>query len=240
LNLNIVRPAGFENYNEPLPIMLWLYGGGFAQGSASDPMWNLTYIVDQSVRQNQPVIGVSINYRLSFLGFPGGAAALEQGINNLGLRDQRAAFAWVQENIAAFGGDPSKVTLWGESAGAVSIAYQLIAYGGEGGADLFRGGIMASGFFTGSTITTVNQTQPMFDKIVANANCTSSNSSAVIACLRAAPLSAIYPFEDDGPSFTPIVDGEFIRRSPSYEADDGNVARVPVLMGSNSDEGLLS
>jgi len=134
-----------------------VYGGGFRQGSATDPMWNMSYIVQQSVRQNQPVIGISINYRLSFFGFPNGQAALDAGISNLGLKDQRIAFQWVQENIGAFGGDPSKVTIWGESAGSDSIAYQLVANGGQGGSNLFRGAIMASGFLTGTTLTSVGK-----------------------------------------------------------------------------------
>ena len=74
-------------------------------------MWNMSYIVQTSVENGQPIIGVSINYRLSFLGFPSGKEVMEAGAANLGLKDQRIAFQWVQENIAAFGGDPKKVTI---------------------------------------------------------------------------------------------------------------------------------
>ena len=137
LNLNVIRPAS-ANATSGLPVLLWIYGGGWRQDASADPMWNLSYIVNASVYQDQPILGVSINYRLSFLGFPGGAQAADAGITNLGLKDQRTALQWVQENIAAFGGDPRKVTIWGESAGGESVADHLIAYGGKGGTDLFR------------------------------------------------------------------------------------------------------
>lgn len=106
LNLNVIRPSGTEARHK-LPVLLWIYGGGFRQGGNADPMWNLSYIVSTSVQNRQAIIAVSLNYRLSFLGFPGGKQALEAGITNLGLKDQRVALHWIQENIAAFGGDVS-------------------------------------------------------------------------------------------------------------------------------------
>lgn len=110
LNLNIIRPSGIRP-NKPLPVLVWIYGGGYRQGASADPMWNMSYIVQTSVENEQPIIGVSINYRLSFLGFPSGQDVMDAGAANLGLKDQRMAFEWVQENIGAFGGDPSKVTI---------------------------------------------------------------------------------------------------------------------------------
>jgi carboxylesterase type B len=80
--------------------------------------------VEQSVKIGKPIIGVSINYRLSLWGFLYSNEVVGEGITNLGLRDQRIALQWVQENIAAFGGDPEKVTIWGESAGAASVGFQ--------------------------------------------------------------------------------------------------------------------
>ena len=111
LNLNIIRPAGVDASAE-LPVLLWMYGGGFRQGSSADPMWNMSYIVAQSVAQGQPVIGISINYRISFLGFPSSQEILDAGVANLGIKDQRESLQWVKENIASFGGDSSKVTIW--------------------------------------------------------------------------------------------------------------------------------
>ena len=184
------------------------------------------------------MIGVSINYRLSFLGFPGGRQSLDAGITNLGLKDQRIALEWVQENIAAFGEDLRKVTIWGESAGGLSVANQILAYGGQGGADLFRGAIMASGFITGARPGFATDTQIGYDRIVQNANC--SGTVDTLACLRAAPLSAIWPFEDSTSiTWSPVIDGTFLRRAPVSELENGDVARVPILLGSNSDEGLF-
>ena len=237
LNLNIIRPGGTKA-NEKLPVLLWMYGGGFRQGASADPMWNMSYVVQTSVQNKQAVIGVSINYRLSFLGFPGGRQSLDAGITNLGLKDQRIALEWIQENIAAFGGDRRKVTIWGESAGGQSVANQILAYGGRGGADLFRSGIMASGFMTGVHPGFATDKQAGYDLIVQNANC--SGAVDTLACLRAAPLSAIWPFEDTtGTTWSPVIDGTFLRRAPVSEVENGNVARVPILLGSNSDEGLF-
>jgi len=235
LNLNVVRPSG-TTYHSRLPVLLWIYGGGFNQGSNADPMWNLSYVVQTSVQNKQPVIAVSINYRLSFLGFPGGKQSIDSGITNLGLKDQRIALHWVHENINAFGGDPEKVTIWGESAGAISVADQLIAFGGKD-EGLFRGAIMVSGFTTGINPGLASDTQKGYDAIVANANCT--NAISTLECLRTAPLSAIYPFENTAGTWRPVIDGDIIRRAPFYELVNGNVVRVPILLGENSDEGLF-
>jgi carboxylesterase type B len=151
LNLNIIRPskaslnkAGFADAK--LPVAVWLYGGGFSDGFGADLNSNFSWIVQASVAQGMPIMAVTLNYRTGFLGFPGGEDVMAAGVTNLGLKDQRHALQWIQENIAAFGGDPSKVTVWAQSAGANSIAHQLMAYGsGAGTKDLFRGGIMISG-----------------------------------------------------------------------------------------------
>lgn len=100
-------------------------------GGSADRRYNLSFIVERSVEMKTPVIGVSINYRLSALGFPCGKEALDEGITNLGFRDQRLALRWVNENIGAFGGSPDKVTIFGESSGAESVSAQVFAYNGE-------------------------------------------------------------------------------------------------------------
>jgi triacylglycerol lipase len=82
-----------------------------SQGSSADPMWDMSYIVQTSVANGHPIIGVSINYRLSFLGFSSGKEPLVAGVTNLGLKDQRIAMEWIQENIQAFGGDQRRVTI---------------------------------------------------------------------------------------------------------------------------------
>lgn len=121
LTLNVIRPAG--HYSN-LPVVVWIYGGGLYAGSTADPQYNLSGVVRVSQDLDQPVIAVSINYRLGMWGFLQTPGLLAEGSSNAGLLDQRLALRWIQENIAAFGGDPSRVVIWGESAGAQSIAYR--------------------------------------------------------------------------------------------------------------------
>ncbi|KAJ5663298.1 hypothetical protein N7507_004029 [Penicillium longicatenatum] len=201
-------------------------------------MWNLSYIVQRSVKEEQPIIAVGINYRLSFLGFPGGQEALDAGVTNLGLKDQRMALAWIQENIFAFGGDPSRVTIWGESAGGVSVVQQLIAYGGHGGTELFSGTIAVSGFATGAALPEKEKVQAGFDRLVAGANCTMAEDK--LDCLRGTSLYNLYPLEGNMEvGWGPVIDGDFLQGPPAWEIRDGKCARVPLLLDSNSDEGLI-
>ena len=110
---------------------VWIHGGGLYEGSTVDKRYNLSYIVQNSVDIGQPMIAVSVQYRLSAWGFLGSQEALDAGITNIGFKDQRLSLHWIKENIAAFGGDPSKVTIWGESAGGQSVGAHLLAYGGR-------------------------------------------------------------------------------------------------------------
>ena len=107
LYLNVVRPSGYEN--EKLPVAVWIHGGGLVTGGASSAGTSLYYIVNNSVSIDKPFIGVSIQYRLGAWGFLTSQEIQGAGQTNLGLRDQRLALHWVQENIEAFGGDPRKV-----------------------------------------------------------------------------------------------------------------------------------
>ena len=116
--MNVIRPSGYEH--QKLPVAFWygrstlhlfmlltmrrIHGGGFYQGGAPDQRYNLSYMVQNSVKIGKPVIGVSTNYRLSAWGFLNSNEMTGSGNTNLGLRDQRLALHWVQENIAAFGG----------------------------------------------------------------------------------------------------------------------------------------
>lgn len=129
LYINVIRPEGL-NDTADLPVAFWIHGGGLFGGGAPDVRYNLSFIVQQSVEMGTPMIGVSTNYRLSAFGFLNSKEAVDAGIANMGFRDQRLALQWVQENIAAFGGSPDKVTIWGESAGAESVTAQVLAYNG--------------------------------------------------------------------------------------------------------------
>ncbi|KAJ7593993.1 Alpha/Beta hydrolase protein [Mycena floridula] len=236
LTLDIVRPV-LDNPTEKLPVAVWIYGGGFTAGGSADTRYNLSYFVQGSVDIGKPIIAVAINYRLSGFGFLASDEVLAEGSLNAGLYDQRLALRWIQENIAAFNGDPEKVTIWGESAGAFSVALHLGAFDGQSGG-LFRGAIMQSGTSLGLRVllpeefkTTV---QVNYDTAVASTGC--EKSTATLDCLRNAR------FEDLFAAFsvfavTPVVDGDFIRRLPSESFSSGKIANVAVLVGANSDEG---
>jgi carboxylesterase type B len=129
LTLNVIQPSGLTG--EVLPVAVWIHGGGFTEGGSADPRYNLSFIVQKSSKMNTPFIGVSINNHLQAWGFIFGKEIVEEGSTNLGIKDQRMALHWVQENIAAFGGDPAKVRIWGESAGSFSVGAQLVAYEGR-------------------------------------------------------------------------------------------------------------
>ncbi|THH16328.1 hypothetical protein EW146_g4291 [Bondarzewia mesenterica] len=242
LNLNIVRPKN-SSPHALLPVMLWIYGGAFIQGDTS--LYNGTGIVARGVARGSPVMFVSINYRVGPWGFPQGIAAAEADALNLGLKDQVVAMQWVKYNIRAFGGDPDKVTLFGQSAGAASI--QIHYYNLEGIDDLFRAAIMQSP----STVPFFNSSirEPIWDLLSVSAGCASGNKTQAFECLRLLPesafLNASLPFFDisgdairggDYP-FVPVVDGKLIPDMPSNLVDQGRFIRKPLLAGTNQDEG---
>lgn len=111
LSVNVIRPAGVDAATR-LPVAVFFNPGGWSQGGNSDPRYNMSFIIRQSMEMGQPFLAVSPNYRLSLFGFLYSQEVIDAGITNLGMLDQRLALYWIQENIEAFGGDPSKVTIW--------------------------------------------------------------------------------------------------------------------------------
>jgi len=139
LFINVVRPANVST-KKPLPVLFWFYGGGFEDGDTS--LYPGEAVVNRSLALGEPVIYVSANYRLNAFGFLAGKEVKDRGLTNVGLRDQRFALQWVQQNIAAFGGNPKKVTIWGESAGSISVGLHMLLDKGDT-CGLFSGAIMA-------------------------------------------------------------------------------------------------
>ena len=151
MTLNVVRPSNISE-NSKLPVFVWIHGGGFGYGGSGDKRYNGSFIVDKSIQLSQPMIFASINYRVNVLGFPVGEEARREGIENLGLYDQRLALNWIKENIESFGGDKEKVSIVGESAGGASMFFHLAAFGGRDD-ELFQRVVVESGYW-GSQLET--------------------------------------------------------------------------------------
>lgn len=233
LYLNIVRPAGYEK--EKLPVAFWMHGGGLYQGSSVDQRYNFSSMIQRSVEIGKPVIGVSVNYRLSMWGFITGEEVLKNGVANLGFRDQRLAMHWVQENIAAFGGDPKKVTIWGESAGALSTGMHLVAYNGRDDG-LFRAAIMESG--NPINYGTFNYNTSDFVQASAQLGC--GDAPSKLDCLRGIDFNTLNSFINSTRttfSWKPIIDNDFIHGRTSTQLATGKFVHVPIIDGANSDEG---
>jgi carboxylesterase type B len=230
LNLNVIRPSG---KHDKLPVLVWIYGGGLYTGSTADPQYNLSGIVKVSQDLGQPIIAVSMNYRLNMYGFLQSPQLLAEGSSNAGLLDQRLALQWVQENIASFGGDPSRVVVWGESAGAQSIAYHLFSYGGRND-KLFRAAIMESGGPTGAQVQDLAYYTVPVQNLTQAVGC--STATDQLACLRAVPQDKLFAVQ---PSqvWNPLIDGNFLTGYPSQLMRKGQFIRVPLLIGANTDEG---
>lgn len=242
LYLNIIRPSGPSYGEEKLPVLVWIYGGGFDAGGVADPRFNMSYMVRQSSLMGRPVIAVALNYRVGGWGFLASKEVLADSSANIGLYDQRMALRWVQENIDAFGGDASRVTIWGESAGAFSVGYQLMAFDGENDG-LFRAAMMDSGTALGQPTQNATEIglaggfQMQYDNVTATVGC--SNATDSLQCLRAVEYQRLFDaFEPQ--VYTPVIDGDFIRRRPSTSFAEGKFANAAVLLGANTDEGTAS
>ncbi|MGO4812586.1 carboxylesterase/lipase family protein [Cupriavidus sp. 2MCAB6] len=227
LRLNIWTPAKVAS--DKLPVMVWIHGGGFRYGSGSHP----TY--DGEALARRGVVVVTINYRLGLLGFlahPGLAAESPTHTSgNYGLMDQMAALRWVQRNIAAFGGDPAKVTVFGQSAGAHSISTLLLSPKSKG---LFQQAIMQS-----VGVMRPQATQAEAQEFGARYGDLKSlrklSGKDLVELQKKGPKS-------DGRMTAPamislVQDGDIVAR-PDYQAiGSGALPNIPILVGSNADEG---
>ncbi|KAK6359917.1 hypothetical protein TWF696_001044 [Orbilia brochopaga] len=233
LTLNVVRPAGLKSHDK-LPVAVWIHGGGFVMGGANNIRYNLTWLVDQSVKIGKPIIGVSINYRLAGWGFISSKEVAGTLNLNTGLKDQRLALHWVQENIKSFGGDPAKVTIFGESAGGASVGFQHIAYNGRDD-KLFRGAIMQSGgsLFYGSSQYPCD-TQKAYDTVANATGCLDATDS--LDCMRKVDVHILDSLFNVT-AFTPVIDGSFVPGFGSSAIKNGRYVKVPTIIGTTSDEG---
>ncbi|KAH7906676.1 Alpha/Beta hydrolase protein [Hygrophoropsis aurantiaca] len=235
LFLNVWVPPG-QLPSEPLttgglPVVVWIHGGGYVAGYAEE--FDGAQLLDHS---DNGVVAVVLQYRLGVFGFLSGNEVKADGALNAGLLDQNLALQWVQKNIAVFGGDPSKVTIWGESAGAGSVLQHIVAHGGNTQPPLFKAGITSSTFLP---------SQYSYNDRVPQVYISCSSSADTLACLRAANATILEDANEylAGTAFwhtyvfVPVVDGTFIVERPSVTLAKGNVNGDSLLAVGNAHEG---
>jgi para-nitrobenzyl esterase len=226
LYLNVYTPPATPPVHlQNLPVMVWLHPGAFqvGDGAAQVP----TDILDRGV------VVVTLNYRLGVLGWlahPGLTAESPDATSgNYGLQDQQAALRWVQRNIDRFGGNPNNVTIFGESAGGVSVHAHMISPQSAG---LFHRGIIQSGAYA-MTFPTLAAAEAQGTAFATQVGC----APADVACLRALPAATILQNQNPLPSaFVPRKDGELLPLSPTEAFASGAFHHVPVIEGSTHDE----
>ena len=227
LTLNVWAPSGARK----LPVMVWIHGGALVGGASSEPMYDGVKIAQQGV------VVVSINYRLGLLGFlahPALSAESPQHLSgNYGLLDQIEALRWVSDNIAAFGGDPKRVTIAGESAGGLSVIALLTSPVARG---LFSKAIVQSGYMP-SYRTLHEATLGLSSAESAGAAMATAAGAASAAELRAVDLVKLFQAGlATGWQPEPVIDGAVLTRQFADTLARGEQAKVPVLAGFNEGE----
>ena len=247
LTLNVFAPAPAQvpagNLGK-LPVMVWIHGGCSTFGCSASGA-NGTHIVQRDREEkNEGVIVVSVNYRLGVFGFAAGDALKARdpsgSTGNYGIQDQREALRWVARNIAAFGGDADKVTIFGQSSGAGSIAVHLVA---EASWPLFKGAVMQSGSFPSWIALSWEATVHNMELVAASTGCSSaSDPTACMLALDAATLNSASNLPTpcrDGCSWGPTVDGVEMADYPWWLAWGGKFAPNKLVMhGSTKDDGV--
>ena len=227
LTLNVFRPFEFE---DPLPVMVWIHGGAFVAGSAGDALF------DGSKLAQAGVIVVTLNYRLGAFGWLAHPALADDladsRVANLGMMDQIAALRWVHENIRAFGGDPNNVTLFGASSGAASVALLMLC---EQSRDLFQKAILelVPGREPVRTMDMAESVGRQFFQIVerdGNALDPRAIDGDVLLAAEKVLLSR------SARSFGPTRDGILVNEDIAAGFKAGRQSRIPVIVGSNEDE----
>jgi para-nitrobenzyl esterase len=238
LTLNVWTPSAVK---AKAPVMVWIHGGAFTLGSGGEPTYD-----GRALSEASGHVIVTLNYRLGPLGFLAHAAldAEDPGhaSGNYGLEDQRAALQWIQANIAAFGGDPGNVTLFGNSAGGISVCQHLVSPGSDG---LYHRAILESGPCLAFILFTQARAEAQAEALAQAVGCADAATTA--KCLRGKPADAILTalppnaglISSGGVNWAPVLNGGFAPEDPEKLLAQGKFDKVPVLLGSNKDEGTL-
>jgi para-nitrobenzyl esterase len=222
--------TGAKSAQERRPVLVYFYGGGFVAGDGSEPRYD-----GESMAQ-QGIVAVTVNYRLGAFGFLAHPELTQESPNhasgNYGLLDQAAAIRWVRDNIAAFGGDPQRITIAGESAGSFSVSAQMASPLAK---DLIAGAIGESGSLLGlQPLPALAQAEQ------AGATWATTLGAGSLAALRALPAQQLLEAsgKPGAPRFSAIVDGYLFPQAPTAVFAAGQQAKVPLLVGWNSQERL--
>jgi para-nitrobenzyl esterase len=227
VNVTVPRHAG----SRPLPVMVFIHGNGFTNGQGA-------IYGGRRLAVGGDVVVVTVNYRLNVFGFLA-HPALGTGSGNFGLLDQQAALRWVGRNAAAFGGNPHNVTVFGESAGAISTCAQLVSPGAAG---LFQRAIIQSGACTMARtylndwgLRTRDDAQRRGEELASGQHC--ADPATVMACLRGKSVAELLDMPDLGYGFGPVYgDDAVLPLSPADALRTGRFNKVPVLQGTTRDE----
>jgi para-nitrobenzyl esterase len=237
LTTNVWTPDDAANGSRP--VLVWIHGGGFTLGSGGEPAYD-----GKVLAQTTGAVVVTLNYRLGVFGFlahPDLAAEDSEHPSSgaYGIEDQRAALVWVQDNIAAFGGDPTRVTVFGESAGGISACFHVVSPLSAG---LFTSAILESGPCDQGTPLVEAEAQGA--ELAAAVGCDAVPD--VPACLRAKPPAELSTalaggsfLFGDGANWFPAIDGYNLPEEPTRMIAQGDFNNVPIILGSNADEATL-
>jgi para-nitrobenzyl esterase len=227
LYLNVWTPA--QSDQERLPVLVYFYGGGNMAGDGSEPRY------DGESMARRGIVALTVNYRLTVFGFlahPELSAESPHGASgNYGYLDQAAALHWVQENIAAFGGDPARLTIAGESAGSISVSAQMVSPLAK---DLIAGAIGESGALIHPSLGPVPLAEAE-QAGLAFAELAEASSLAELRAMSAEQLLEVTA-QPDFPFATATIDGYFLPKAPAELYAAGEQAQVPLLVGWNSEE----
>ncbi|THV50154.1 hypothetical protein BGAL_0163g00220 [Botrytis galanthina] len=247
LNLNIARPSWAKNGSK-LPVMVYIYGGALIDGTVNERTTAPDGLIHASVEGGQPVIYVGMNYRLNIFGFAASEALRPNKSLNVGLRDQRLALEWIQQNIEIFGGDQNHVTIYGQSSGGLSVGLQILAYGGSKPVP-FHAAVMESTALEPTMSSDISFNSTAAVAAFAGCNTTDYQSMATIACLRSLPMETLLKLmidqevdsadSNDGDIYLPIVDQDFLPQKASKLLAQGKFAKLPIIGGWMEDDATL-
>ncbi|KAH6646653.1 Alpha/Beta hydrolase protein [Truncatella angustata] len=249
LHLRISRPAGTTAIDR-LPVVVHIVGGGVIKGHTQEPLFDPVNLITHSSSIKKPIIHVVLNYRVTIFGFARLPILKDQRSLNVGMRDQRAGYQWVKDNISSFGGDPDRITSFGLSSGGTFSSLHLVTYGGEQGVPFTRAWAMSGP--PGTALNMTSDATEIHTRAVAEAlGCAYKEDQDILDCLREIPMNKLteiamaYSINNHPPAglftFIPSIDGDFLpdRQSTLYKAGRF-VKGVPMVFGWAHDDGATN